>query len=198
MPFPVAVGNTWRYRLVVGPKRGIAIAKMLAVSPSSNGKQVSVRNTDIIAGQHLGRTQKYIFGSDGTITIPLGSLGGELKMSSGVRWPSASQIAAGQPATTNLTVQAGASGRSSRLVARVVVRGLGTSSVIVPAGRFRAIVVGMTLTLKAAGVREVVTTRNWMAPGIGPVKIETLLTEKGTTKVVGLESLISFKHGTAA
>src|SRR5712672_865987 len=61
VPFPVAVGNTWNYKITTGGESGATINKMTAVAPVAVGQQVTMLTAD-----HVGSV-------DGSISYPLGS-----------------------------------------------------------------------------------------------------------------------------
>lgn len=195
VPFPVAAGNTWRYRVVALGAVGTAITKMVKVSPSpAGGQAVTMRTMSRLSGQQVTKTARYVFGSDGSIAFPLGGLGNGVTVKQDVTWPPASVIASGQPtaSTVKVTITAG---RAMTLTAHVVVRGLGAASVTVPAGTYHATAVVVTVAMKVGHARVVVREKTWLASGVGPVKVQVMLTEGGTTRVVALESLKSFKQG---
>jgi hypothetical protein len=73
VPFPVAVGNTWNYKITTGSDSGTTINKMTAVTPAADGQQVTMLTTDHIGSLNGSATETYLFHTDGSIGYPLGS-----------------------------------------------------------------------------------------------------------------------------
>ena len=90
VPFPVALGNTWTYKITTGGESGTAINKMTAVTPVPAGQQVSMLTTDHVGTVNGSTTETYLFHSDGSIGYPLGTFSpgsGVTVTSNGVVWP---------------------------------------------------------------------------------------------------------------
>jgi hypothetical protein len=191
--FPVTVGNTWVYKVTTaGLTAGTATDKIIAVVPVTGGDQV----TTMHRVQGMGRTsgkETFLFGSDGSITMPLTSLGnGAFKISSGgIVWPSQAQIDSGRPYTSTIRATVTVAGQSSDVSTHVTVRGAGPATVKVPAGTYQATVVADTLSEKFAGIAVSIRIRTWMVRGIGPVKSQ--VTANGTT--ASTEELKYFTKG---
>jgi DUF3108-like/Taurine catabolism dioxygenase TauD, TfdA family len=138
-------------------------------------------------------TETFLFGSDGSLTMPLTSIGSTTVRvkSGGIVWPSQAVIDSGQPTKGTIVVVASIAGQNHTLTAHVTVQGEGSATVTVPAGTYHATVVKDTVSESIAGITVSVGTRNWLAPGVGPVKSE--VTTNGT--VVSGEELTSFTKG---
>jgi mucin-22 len=188
--FPVAVGNTWVYKVTaVGLSTGTATDKITAVVPVAGGNQVTT--THRLNGTTAKET--FLFSSDGSITTPLTSLGNAtFKINSGgIVWPSQAQIDSGQPHTSTIAITTTIAGQTRNLTTHVTVQGAGPATVTVPAGTYHATVVEDTLAEKIAGISVSIHIRTWLVHGIGPVKSE--VTTNGTT--VSGEELKSFTRG---
>ena len=188
--YPVAVGNTWVYQVTtVGVPGGTAIDKITAVVPAAGGDQVTT--THEFHGATVRET--LLFGSNGTISMPLPALGSStFKIKSGgIVWPSHAQIMSGQPYNSTIKATVAIAGQTHSVSTHVTVQGAGSATVTVPAGTYHATVIDDTLTEKFMGISVSIRIRTWLAPGIGPVKSE--VTTNGTT--VSGEELKSFTKG---
>jgi hypothetical protein len=198
VPFPVAVGNTWKYATTAASETGTTINKMTAVVPVASGQQVTVTSTSTLLGTTTTHTFTYVFGSDGSITYPLGQLGstsGVTLSGSGVFWPPAAVLDSGKPSTSELKISINESGVKLSTTAHITVQGAGTASVTVPAGTYQATVVNMTIALSVDGIAVSEQVKTWLASGVGPVKDEVILDEAGTDHVAASEALESFTKG---
>ncbi|MFI5081916.1 MAG: hypothetical protein ACHQCE_12645 [Streptosporangiales bacterium] len=190
--FPVAVGNTWVYRVTTaGLASGTAVDKITAVAPVAGGDQVTT--THKLHGTSV--TETFLFGSNGSITLPLTSLGSGSSAftikSGGIVWPSQAQIDSGQPYKSTIAARVTIAGQSRNVSTHVTVQGAGPATVTVPAGTYHATVIDDTLAENFLGVSVAIRIRTWMAKGIGPVKSQ--VTTNGT-RVSG-EELTSFTKG---
>jgi hypothetical protein len=188
--FPVAVGNTWIYQVTTaGLSAGTAIDKVTAVVPVADGDQVTT--THDLHGTTVKET--FLFGSNGSISMPLPSLGSStFKIKSGgIVWPSHAQIMSGQPHTSTITAMISIGGQSHTVSTHVTVQGAGSATVTVPAGVYHTTVIDDTLAEKFMGVSVILRIRTWLAPGTGPVKSQ--VTTNGAT--VSGEELKSFTRG---
>jgi hypothetical protein len=176
--FPVAVGNTWVYESKVSSLgHGTITNKVTRVVPVPGGQRVRMSVTDDNLGVSTrGSSVTYVLHSDGSITVPLAEFSAEKVrlIRGGIIWPTAAQLASGQPLRTTLVFATSAVGHQLRVTAHVVVRGGGTQTVTVPAGTYRAQVVDETMSEKVDGIKVNTTIRTWVAPGVGPVKDEVL------------------------
>jgi len=198
VPFPVAVGNTWNYKITTGGESGTTTNKMTTVTSVAAGQQVTMLTTDHVGSVNGSATETYLFHADGSIGYPLGSFSpgsGVTVTSNGVVWPPASVIASGQPSQSTLNIAIKAAGQNLSTTAHVTVQGDGTATVTVPAGTYQATVVLVTERLEIVGITASIQIKTWLAPGVGPVK-ELVNTSEGTaTSVVADEELLSFTKG---
>jgi hypothetical protein len=191
--FPVTVGNTWVYKVTTaGLAAGTATDKIIAVVPVTGGDQVTTMHKFQGMGGTSGK-ETFLFGSDGSITMPLTSLGsGAFKISSGgIVWPSQAQIDSGHSYTSTIRATVAVAGQSRHVSTHVTVKGAGPATVKVPAGTYQATVVVDALSEKFAGIAVSIRIRTWMVRGIGPVKSQ--VTANGTT--ASTEELKYFTKG---
>lgn len=197
VPFPVGVGDTWRYRTTDGR----TVNRIIAVAPASGGQQVTMRSAITNLGSTTHDTAYYVVNSDGSISLPFSqfdtsSSGASVKLISGsIFWPPADQLSSGKAYHDALKIEFSANGTTQNVTAHVTVRGAGTQSVTVPAGTYNADVVNMTMAETIEGISVSSVVRTWLAPGVGPVKSEVILHEGGTTHVAAENQLVSFKTG---
>jgi hypothetical protein len=198
VPFPVAVGNTWNYKITTSGESGTTINKMTAVTPMAAGQQVTMLTTDHVGSVNGSAKETYLFHADGSISYPLGSFSpgsGVTVTSNGVVWPPASVIASGKPSQSTLNISIKAAGQTLSTTAHVTVQGAGTATVTVPAGTYQATVVLVTERLSIVGVTASIQVKTWLAPDVGPV-MELVNTNEGSaTSVVADEELLSFTKG---
>jgi hypothetical protein len=198
VPFPVAVGNTWNYKITTSGESGTTINKMTAVTPVATGQQVTMLTTDHLGSVNGSAKETYLFHTDGSISSPLGSFSpgsGVTVTSNGVVWPPASVIASGKPSPSTLKISVKAAGQTLSTTAHVTVQGAGTATVTVPAGTYQATVVLVTERLSIAGITASIQVKTWLAPGVGPVKELVNTNEGSATSVVADEELLSFTKG---
>jgi hypothetical protein len=186
IPFPVAVGNTWVYRTLVGNQAGQTTNRIVAAGPGPAGYQVTMSSTTDVGGTASAVQPVYVFYPDGTIGYPVVPVNGVLVPSGTVRWPDAAGLASGRAYHSVLPVQVSQTGQTEN--ADVTVQGAGTTSVGVPAGVYQASVVHTTIAAKA-GTVEVIT---WIAQGVGPVKTEVLIQVAGKTELATADELLSY------
>ena len=188
--FPVTVGNTWVYQVkTLGIAGGTAVDKVTAVVPVAGGNQVTTTH------DYHGTTVKetLLFGSNGSISMPLPSLGSStFKIKSGgIVWPSHAQIVSGQPYHSTVKAAVTIAGQVHNVSTHVTVQGAGSATVTVPAGTYHTTLINDTLTEGFMGFSISLRIQTWLASGIGPVKSE--VTTNGTT--VSTEELKSFTKG---
>lgn len=92
--------------------------------------------------------------------------------SGGVLWPSAAQLASGQPHHDTLVMTMTMAGQTTTMRSHIVVKGDGTQTVRVPAGTYQATVIDELMTEKFSGVAINMDIRTWVVNGVGPVKSE--------------------------
>lgn len=185
--FPVAQGNTWVYKSSVLSgltSKGTVTDKIIRVAPAADGHKVTMRTVEPGLATF---TETYIFHSDGSISVPFGSVtGGEVKVvsGSGVYWPSVANSAPGTTRTSTLRLVGSDIGH---VTAHITVTSGGSKTVTVPAGTYNARAVIETIREKVAGHTVSVKLTTYLAAGVGPVK--TVMDGS-----VG-EILKSFTHG---
>jgi hypothetical protein len=186
--FPAAVGDTWVYKTSDSIGTGHTVTnKMTRVTPVAGGERVTMQ-TNTGNGRPLKLT--YIFHSDGSISMPLSQLsqpGAKVALVSGkILWPSAAQLASGQPYQGKLIFTVTLDGHTVREVSHVKVKGGGTQSVTVPAGTYNAQVVDETMTERFDGVKVSTHLVTWVVNGVGPVKSDLMASADvpGTVEVL--------------
>jgi hypothetical protein len=198
VPFPVAVGNTWNYKITTGSESGTTVNKMTAVTPVAAGQQVTMVTTDHVGSVNGSARETYLFHADGSIGYPLGSFSpgsGVTVTSNGVVWPPASVIASGKPSQSTLNMSIKAAGQAFSTTAHVTVQGAGTATVTVPAGTYQTTVVLVTERLEIVGITASIQVKTWLAPDVGPVKELVNTNEGSATSVVADEELLFFTKG---
>jgi hypothetical protein len=198
VPFPVAVGNTWNYKITTGGESGTTTNKMTAVTPVAAGQQVTMLTTDHVGSVNGSARETYLFRADGSISYPLGSFSpgsGVTVTSNGVVWPPASVIASGKPSQSTLNISIKAAGQNLSTTAHVTVQGGGSATVTVPAGTYRTTVVLVTERLEIVGITASIQVKTWLAPDVGPVRELVNTNEGSATSVVADEELLSFTKG---
>lgn len=194
-PFPIAVGNTWKYKTTAVGETGTSVQKMAAVVPVAAGQKVTMSTTSNLLGTNTTTHSTYIFGTDGSITYPLSqfsSTSGVSVSGGGVVWPSLAVLDSGKPSTSALTLSIKAAGQTINTTAHIAVQGGGTATVTVPAGTYQATVVNMTITMTVEGIGVSEEIKTWLAPGVGPVKDQVTVDEAGADHVAAGEELESF------
>jgi hypothetical protein len=197
VPFPVGVGDTWKYKTTYGR----TVNRMTAVTPVSGGQQVTMRSAITSLGTTTHDTAYYVVHSDGSISLPFSqfdtsSSTASVKLISGnIFWPPADQLSSGQAYHDALKIEFTEDGIEKNVTAHVTVRGGGTQSVTVPAGTYNADVVNMTMSETVEGILVSSVVKTWLAPGVGPVQSEVILHEGGTDHIAAEDQLISFTAG---
>jgi hypothetical protein len=198
VPFPVAVGNTWNYKITTGSESGTTVNKMTAVTPVAAGQQVTMLTTDHVGSVNGSAKETYLFHADGSIGYPLGSFSpgsGVTVTSNGIVWPPASVIASGKPSQSTLNISIKVAGQTLSTTAHVTVQGAGTATVTVPAGTYQTTVVLVTERVEIVGITASIQVKTWLAPDVGPVKELVNTNEGSATSVVANEELLSFTKG---
>jgi hypothetical protein len=198
--FPVAVGDTWVYQDKVTGMRGTVTNQVAAITPNpGGGERVTMKSHDDLAGiPHAVTTSTFIIHPDGSISVPLTQVGTtQVTVKSGsIIWPSAAELASGQPHTDTLLVTVTLSGHPMTVKAHIVVRGAGTQAVHVPAGTYQATVINETMTEKVMGFSVALDIRTWLAAGVGPVQSEVSTKEGSLGGGIASEQVLkSFTKG---
>ena len=108
LPFPTTVGDSWTYNNTNGTTSENKIASATQVAA---GQQVTMDTTFTDNGTATHESYEYIIEPNGQIALPTSqfapaSSGVTFKViSGGIFWPSAAQLASGQPVHTTLTMQ---------------------------------------------------------------------------------------------
>jgi hypothetical protein len=197
--FPVAVGDTWVYQQNLTAMHGTVTNRVVSVTPTASGERVIMKShTDLSGIPHTATRARFIIHPDGSISVPLTQVAttGVTLKSGSIVWPSAAQLASGQPHTSTLRITIAEAGRTMHVRAHIVVRGAGTQTVHVPAGTYQATVINETMTEKVMGFRVTLEVRTWLATGVGPVKSE-VLTKAGSLSngITSEQVLKSFTKG---
>jgi len=197
VPFPVGVGDTWRYKTTYGR----TVNRITAVTPASGGQQVTMLSAITSLGSTSHTTAYYVVHSDGSISLPFSqfdtnSSGASVQLISGnIFWPPAAELSSGKAYHDALEISFSDDGMKQNVTAHVTVRGGGTQSVTVPAGTYTADVVNMTMSETIEGIAVSSVVRTWLAPGVGPVETEVILHEGSTDHIAAEDQLVSFKAG---
>ena len=195
--FPLAVGNKWVYVDKLSGEQGTVRNQVMSVTPVAGGNKVIMKDQDNLGGAAPSAlTSALIVHSDGSISVPMTTMGDSFKIKSGsVVWPSAAQLASGQPHHDTLVITTTMAGQTSTLRAHVVVKGEGTQTVTVPAGTYQATVIDEVMSEKFSGIAIVMNIRTWVANGVGPVKTELTTNAAGKSAIVNDQELKSFTKG---
>jgi hypothetical protein len=201
VPFPIAVGNTWKYTDTDGTIVGTTVDRIGAVAPVADGQQVKMDGTISNPGLTSHSSAYFVFHSDGSITYPFNQFNTsnsttKVTLLSGIIiFPSASALASGQVSHGTLKIQFASNGVTKDLTSHITVKGGGTQTVTVPAGTFSASVVDMTMSESIEGISVSIEVMTWFANGVGPVKSEVILDEGGKHHVADVNRLTSFTKG---
>ena len=196
--FPIAVGNTWVYQEKLSSGQGTVTNQVTSVTPASSGSQVVMKIRENLPGlAHLTTRSTFVVHPDGSISVPLTQLGSTaVSVQPGsIVWPSAAQLASGQPYTDNLVITVHEAGRAMTVRPRVVVQGAGTQSVTVPAGTYQATLISEKMDEAVMGVTVRLDIQTWVANGVGPVKSEVISRTAGVATIASEQVLKSFTKG---
>jgi len=198
LPFPDTVGDTWKYNNTNGTT---SENKIGAVTPVSAGQQVTMDTTFIDNGTSTHASYEYIVEPNGEIALPTSQFapsesGVTMKvLSGGIYWPSAAQLASGQPVHTTLSMEITVAGKTQTITEHITSQGQGTQSVTVPAGTYSASVVNVQEAATIDGYNTTLDDKTWFASGVGPVQSELIDVDGSTTNVTSKEELVSFFKG---
>jgi hypothetical protein len=198
LPFPTTVGDSWTYNNTNGTTSENKIA---AATQVSAGQQVTMDTTFTDNGTATHDSYEYIVEPNGEIALPTSqfapsSAGATFKViSGGIFWPSAAQLASGQPVHTTLTMEFTVAGKSQTITEHITSQGQGTQSVTVPAGTYNASVVNVQEAATIDGYNTTLDDKTWFASGIGPVQSELIDIAGGKTSIDSKEELTSFVKG---
>jgi hypothetical protein len=198
LPFPDTVGDTWKYNNTNGTT---SENKIGAVTPVSAGQQVTMDTTFIDNGTSTHASYEYIVEPNGEIALPTSQFapsesGVTMKvLSGGIYWPSAAQLASGQPVHTTLSMEITVAGKTQTITEHITSQGQGTQSVTVPAGTYSASVVNVQEAATIDGYNTTLDDKTWFASGVGPVQSELIDIAAGKTSIDSKEELVSFVKG---
>jgi hypothetical protein len=196
--FPFAVGNTWVYDEKLNLGHATVTNKVLAITSVASGRQVTMAiKTNLLGAAQPVTKSMFIVHPDGSISVPLTQLGStEVKIQSGsLTWPSAAELASGQPQASTIVLVTRQDGHAVTLHTHVLVRGDGSATVTVPAGTYRTTIIQQNLTEHYDGYAIDGAIRTWVANGVGPVQSEFVSKIGGVSTVVSKEELRSFTKG---
>jgi len=198
LPFPTTVGDSWTYNNTNGTTSENKIASATQVAA---GQQVTMDTTFKDNGTTTHDSYEYIIEPNGQIALPTSqfapsSSGVTFKvLSGGIFWPSAAQLASGQPVHTTLTMEFTVAGKTQTITEHITSQGQGTQSVTVPAGTFSASVVNVQESATIEGYNTTLDDKTWLASGVGPVQSELIDIDGGKTSITNKEELVSFVKG---
>jgi len=195
--FPLAVGNKWVYVDKLSGEQSTVRNQVISVTPIASGSKVIMKDSDDLGGGAPNTiTSALIIHSDGSISVPMTTVGDSFKITSGsVIWPSAAQLASGQQHHDTLVMTTTIAGQTNTIRAHVVVKGEGTQTVTVPAGTYQATVIDELMSEKFSGMAIDMDIRTWVANGVGPVKTELTTNAAGKSTIANDEVLKSFTKG---
>lgn len=121
--FPLAVGNKWVYVDKLGGEHGTVTNQVISVTPVASGNKVIMKDQDDLGGGAPNTsTSSVIVYPDGSISVPMTTIGDSFKVKSGsVIWPSAAQLASGQAHHDTLVMTMTMLGHTSTIRAHVAV-----------------------------------------------------------------------------
>ena len=198
LPFPTTVGDSWTYNNTNGTTSENKIASATQVAA---GQQVTMDTTFTDNGTATHDSYEYIIEPNGQIALPTSqfapsSSGATFKViSGGIFWPSAAQLASGQPVHTTLTMEFTIAGKTQTITEHITSQGQGTQSVTVPAGTYSASVVNVQESATIDGYNTTLDDKTWLASGVGPVQSELIDIDGGKTSITSKEELTSFVKG---
>ena len=198
LPFPTTVGDSWTYNNTNGTTSENKIASATQVA---SGQQVTMDTTFKDNGTTTHDSYQYIIEPNGQIALPTSqfapsSSGVTFKIiSGGIFWPSAAQLASGQPVHTTLTMKFTVAGKTQTITEHITSQGQGTQSVTVPAGTYSASVVNVQESATIDGYNTTLDDKTWLASGVGPVQSELITVDGGKTNLTSKEELTSFVKG---
>jgi len=200
LPFPTTVGDTWKYSNSNGTSSVNTIASNTQVAA---GQQVGMAISFTDNGTTTHANYDYIVQPNGEISLPTGQFtsgfsnaGASIKVvSGGIFWPSAAQLASGQPIHTTLVMAIDVSGTKETITEHITSQGEGTQSVTVPAGTYNATVISVSEEADVMGYKTTIDQKTWLANGIGPVQSEILTVDGSATDLSNKQELTSFTKG---
>jgi hypothetical protein len=193
--FPVTVGDTWVYQTSAGGVTGRSTDRIISSGPTSAGYQVVMSQTTTAGGAASYAEPVYTFYPNGTAGFPVPDANGVSVQGNGVTWPDAAGLASGRAYHSAVRISVDKAGAIEEQNADVTVQGAGTTTVTVPAGTYRALVVTTTLSTSKDGVTTTVQVKTWLAANTGPVKSVVVTQVGGKIAVTTTSVLLSFGRG---
>lgn len=203
--YPVAEGNTWVYSIDYGNGTTVTDTEvMTAVVPEGDGARVTIERSfvwDDGSQPDLKDSVDYVFGSDGSLTVPFQSIpsagGSTVTVQSGtMMWPTNDEFEAGTAKTGTIQATVETSGQTFAETVDFTITGAGLDDVTVPAGSYsaRKLSQALVISLPDLGVSGLaVNAVTWLADGVGPVRTEVPDTIGGGATIV--QVLLSFTPG---
>jgi len=201
VPFPTTVGDAWTYK----NSNGTTSANRIASSTAVPGGQLVAMATAFkdSDGTTTNETYDYLVQPNGQISLPtnqftssMSSAGASVKIiSGGIFWPSAAQLASGQPVHTTLVMSIDIEGKTQKITEHITSTGGGTQTVTVPAGTYTTSVINVDESADIMGYSTTIDDKSWLANGIGPVQSELITVDGGKTVISNKEVLTSFVKG---
>ena len=200
VPFPSTVGDTWDYSNSNGTS---SQNKIMSSTTVAAGQQIAMAIAFKDNGATSHETWDYIVEPNGQIALPtsqftssMSSAGASVKIiSGGIFWPSAAQLASGQPVHTTLVMSIDIEGKTQKITEHITSTGGGTQTVTVPAGTYTTSVINVDESADIMGYSTTIDDKSWLANGIGPVQSELITVDGGKTVISNKEVLTSFVKG---
>jgi hypothetical protein len=198
LPFPTTVGDAWTYSNSNG---STSENKIAANTQVAGGQQVTMATTFKDNGTSTHASYEYIVQPNGQIALPTSQFapataGMTMKIvSGGIFWPSAAQLAGGQPVHTTLVMELTIEGKKQKITEHITSQGQGTQTVTVPAGTYSTSVVNVEEAATVDGYNTTIDDKTWLATGVGPVQSELISVDGGKTDITSKEELTSFVKG---
>jgi hypothetical protein len=198
LPFPTTVGDSWTYS---NSNDSTSENKIASNTQVAAGQQVTMATTFKDNGTATHASYEYIVQPNGQIALPTSQFapstaGLTMKIvSGGIFWPSAAQLASGQPVHTTLVMELTIEGKTQKITEHITSQGQGTQTVTVPAGTYSASVVNVEEAATFDGHNTTIDDKTWLATGVGPVQSELISVDGGKTDITSKEELTSFVKG---
>ena len=198
--YAVKLGNSWTYEINLGAAgKARQVETITKITPVASGNRVTFTRRYTYSNPRIKastNSQQYEFRKDGSLSVPIqtgvtSSTSKATLVSGGIGYPTPTQFAAAtvRRSTAKLVVQT--AGHTVPVTADIAVKGAGTTSVTVPAGRYLARRLDQTIVEKFAGQSVTLHTRTLMVKGLGPVQI--IISGLGTATYTSV--LVSFHKG---
>lgn len=194
VPFPLAVGNMWKYKVTESPVSWTETDKVTSVVPVTGGQKITMIQTITGVAKPFSDRLVYFFHSDGTITCS--QLGPHNESTAGdvlPRFPPAAIVDSGGLVKVDVPVTLQGRQGPYRATTHITLQGKGTATVTVPTGTYRAIIVSESATQTVLGRSFYYKT--WLVPGVGPVQQQQTIAASAGLHSSAIEELESFSKG---